>query len=278
MMKEASWDFFRASSPGNIKFLEVLYDQDPGNTKLLGVLIKNYAGYTFGVHETLALGDELSGVEDSASKKEAIFFYTRVLDYGLIYLKEYGISRKDLLSNDEENLVKKLQKIGKDEVHALLYTAQAWASLINLQKDNISLVSQVPKVKLMFDRVCSVDPSIDHNVCDIFYAQYEASRPKMLGGDPEKGEKLFLEAIRKNPRNLLIRVIYIQSSLIPMMDGEKYEKEASFLRAEFQVWSDQGRDSLENVSPYRDNQELNLYNAIAKKRFQLIEKHKSKIF
>lgn len=278
VMKESNWDFFQASTPGNLKFLEVLYDQDPSNMELLSVLIKSYAGYSFGVHETLAFGDELAGIEDSISKKDAIFFYTRVLDYGLVYLAEYGIQRKDLLSNDEENLTKKLLNIKKDQVRALLYTAQAWGSLINLQKDNVFLVSQVPKVKMMFDRVCSLEPEIDQNVCEIFYAQYEASRPKMLGGNPEKGERLFLEAIKKHPQNLLIRVNYIQASIIPMMDQEKYEKEAAILKTEFELWSNLQRDSLENVSPYRDNQELNLYNAIAQKRFQLIEKYKSKIF
>lgn len=278
MMKEGNWDYFRQSAPGNLKFLELLYDQDPQNLKLLSVLIKSYSGYAFGIKETLYFQDELAQVEDSPAKLEAIDFYTRAFDYGMYYLKERGIKARDLLSNDETELKKKLKNIDKDDAIAVLYTAQAWGSLINLQKDNIALVGQIPKVKLLFDRVCEIDPNIDQNVCDIFYAQYEVSRPKMLGGNPEKGEKMFLEAIEKHPKNLLIRVSYLQYYVVPLMDGDKYESHAKILNEEFAKFRDFNRDSLEDQSPYKDVSGLNLYNAIAKKRFQIIEQNKKKIF
>ena len=43
VMKEGNWDFFRVSSPGNLKFLELLWHQDQDNLRLLSVLIKSYA-------------------------------------------------------------------------------------------------------------------------------------------------------------------------------------------------------------------------------------------
>jgi hypothetical protein len=278
IMREGNWDFFQASAPANIKFIELIWEQDQNNDALLAVLVKTYAGYAFAVHESLYFGDQLAGIEDSAAKKDAIIFYTRALDYGLLYLKHKDITVKDLLSNNEDALSKKLKELDEEDAMALLYTAQAWGSLINLQKDNVALVSQVSKVKALFDRVCKINPNIDHNVCDIFYAQYDASRPKMLGGNPENGEKLFLAAIKNHPQNLLIRMGYIQYFLIPSMDGEKYEKEAAVLKEEFAKWDDLNRDNLDDVSPYRNHRDLNLYNAIAKKRFLLVEKYKSKIF
>ena len=278
VMKERSWDFFKDFSPGNIKFLEVLWEEDKENLGLLSALIKGYAGFAFGVSETLAYEDELKGAEESKWRKDALVYYTRSLDFGLLYLKARGISREDLLNLEEALLNKKLQKLSPEDIPSLLYTAQSRGSLINLQKDNIVLVSLVPRVKILFDHVCQVKPDIDNNVCDLFYAQYESSRPRMLGGNPEKGAKLFLEAINRNPRNLLLRLSYIQYVLIPSMDQEKYEKEAKILKEEFNHWSNLNRDSLQSVSPYRNAPELNLFNAIAEKRFQIIETYKNKIF
>lgn len=279
MMSERDWDIFRASAPANIKMMELIWQQDDKNLDLLSVLIKAYAGYAFAVHETLAFGEELSGQEVSPERAKAIEIYTRAFDYGLRYLEEKGVKKEDLLTSDETKLAGKLKEFeNATDIRALLYTAQAWGSLINLQKYNVALVSQVPKVKLFFDRVCEVSPDIDHNVCDIFYAQYEASRPRMLGGNPEKAEQLFLNAMENHPLNLLIRVNYIQSVIVPLMDGEKYDKTAALLREEFTKFEDQNRDSLENTSPYRLVPALNLYNAIAKKRFEFVEKHKKKIF
>ena len=100
----------------------------------------------------------------------------------------------------------------------------------------------------------------------------------MLGGNPEKGEKLFRESMERNPHNLLLRMSYLQFVVLPAMDIQRYEKESVVLKEEFLKWEDMNRDYLENRSPYRDHQELNLFNSIAKKRFLLLEKYKNKIF
>ncbi|HXH76497.1 MAG TPA: TRAP transporter TatT component family protein [Bacteriovoracaceae bacterium] len=279
LTRENSWDFFRDSAPGNLKFLELLYLQDPDNLTLLGVLIKGYSGYAFAVPETLAFDDELAGKEDSPWKEQAMIHYTRALDYGLDYLDKKDISRSDLLNFDEQKLEKALNKeLDEDDLSAVLFTAQAWGSLINLQKDNVSMVSQVPKVKVLFDWVCKKDPKIENGVCEIFYAQYESSRPLMLGGNPKKGEELYLAAIKNRPHHLLMRTGYMQFLLLPGFEQEKYEAQAKELKNEITKWNTLNRDSLEDNSEYKYDKSLNLYNAIAKKRFEIIEKNKKKIF
>lgn len=279
LVTESNWDFFKESAPANIKFLEMLSLQDPENVELKGLLIKGYAGYAFAVPETLFFGDTVSGKEDSPWKREAIFHYTRALDYGLEYLERKGIKREDLISMDEQELSKKIkEKIGEDDVVAVLYTAQALGSLINLQKDNVALVTQIPKVKLLFDRVCEINPNVDSGVCEIFNAQYEASRPRMLGGNPVKAEENYLLTIKKYPKHLLVRINYIQFLLLPSFEEQKYEEQASVLKEEFSKWEDLNRDTLKNTSEYRDVPHLNLFNAIARKRFEFIEKNKKKIF
>jgi hypothetical protein len=276
---ERSWDFFKDSSPGNLKFLETLYLQDPDNLSLLAMLVKGFAGYAYGVPETLAFEDELSGNESLAHKKNALHLYTRAFDYGMIYFEKKGIDRKKLIENSDDQLLDILnRKMQKSDLVAVLFTAQSWASLINLQKDNIALVSLVPKVKTLFDWVCKTSPDIEYGVCEIFYAQYEASRPKMLGGNPEKAIKLYEEAIKKHRQHLLIRVGYLQYSIIPAFDRVRYDVVAKELREEFSKWDDLNRDNLEDVSEYKTAEKLNLYNAIAQKRFEIIEKYKTKIF
>lgn len=278
-MYEKSWEFYRDSAPGNLKFLETVYLQDRDNLELLGTLVKGYAGYAYSVPETLAMDDELSGAENSDHKKMAIALYTRSLDYGMDYFRRKGVSRKNLLDSNEKELKKILSnKFKKRDLVTILFTAQAWGSLINLQKDNVALVSHIPKVKLLFDWVCHKQPSIENGLCDIFFAQYEASRPRMLGGNPQKARELYQRAILKRPKHLLIRVGYIQYSLIPAFDKENYEKVAEALTQELLKWNDLNRDNLEDQSEYKSMEHLNLFNAIAKKRFEIIVKHQAKIF
>ena len=279
LTKESSFEFFQQTAPANLKFSEMMYMLDPDNLTMLSTVIKGYAGLAYAVPETFAFGDELSGKENSVHHHQAIHLYTRALDYGVSYLEKKKISRQEILNLEEKKLIKLLnKKLDEDDHTAVLFFAQAWGSLINLQKDNIALVSHVPRVKLLFDWVCVKNPEIENGVCEIFEAQYQSSRPKMLGGNPELGKELFNKAIAKRPKHLLIRLTMLQFHVLPAGDKEAYDKEATILKEEFQKWQDLNRDSLENTSDYADVEHLHLFNAIAKKRFELIEKNKNKIF
>ena len=88
IMKEANWDMVKEAAPANLKFLEVLWENDKSNFELLPVIIKSYSGYGFSILETLAFEDDLRGVENSRWKKQAIDIYTRAFDFGLLYLNQ----------------------------------------------------------------------------------------------------------------------------------------------------------------------------------------------
>lgn len=268
LSQERSWDFFREASPANIKFLELFVQNDPSNLVLKRVLMKAYVGYAFAVPETLALDAKLALTEDLKFHKEAILHYTKALDYGVDYLGKKSISRKNLLSLDDEKLIKKLKReTSVDDLPAVLFLAQAWGRLIQLQKENTKLAPQISRVKILFDFVCDQDPTIENGACDLFYAQHST-----------QGKELFLKAISKYPKHLLLRVSYLESVAMPAFDQEAYDSQAQILKDEFIKWENLNRDSLENVSSYKGQEMLNLSNAIAKKRFEILESHKSKIF
>lgn len=270
LTQERSWEFFKDATPGNIKFLEHFVLNDPTNLILRRVLIKTYVAYAYAVPETLAYDDQLALTEDLKHQQEATVHYTKALDYGLEYLSKKEISRKNLLTLDEDKLIKKLKReTSRDDLLAILYTAQAWGSLIKLHKKDLP---QMARVKVLFDYVCEEDPSIENGACDLFFAQYESSR------DSQKGKQLFLKAMEKYPKHLLIRVSYLQHVSLPTFDQEEYDKQALILKDEFHKWEDLNRDNLENTSSYKGQERLNLYNAIARKRFEIMESHKSKTF
>ena len=102
----------------------------------------------------------------------------------------------------------------------------------------------------------------------------------MLGGNPQKGRELFEKYIDSSPLNLLARVSFIQFYIIPMMDETLYAKQAEFLKKEFLLWEESlnlGTRKKQNQK-YVENKDFNLFNSIAKKRFEIIEKHKKDIF
>jgi len=283
---ESNFDLFRSAVPGNLLLMESLLSQSPENKDLLASLTKGYAGYAFAVNEQDMLNEEWGELKTEAGKNQALFNYTRSMNFGLRYLKHSQIEFNDLIDkmNEPQGITHLLDKRLSDDTRDLelvLFTAQSLAALINLQKDNISLVAQLPVAKSMFDWVCMKDPKINYGMCDIFYAAYEAGRPKMLGGNPEKGKEIFLRAIANHPHNWLIRASYLQYYLIPQNDKEGFDQQLAFLKereeafSKFHVYT---ADPAQKEAEWSREPRLRFFQAIALKRIDLMNKYQKQFF
>jgi hypothetical protein len=251
---------------------------------MLAILVKGYAGYAFAINETDLLSDQLENKPDDVNKKIALLNYTKAFNYGRRYLKQKNIDWKnfeDRIFTEQkggEYLGQNLSS-SKLDLEVVLFTAHALASMINLQKDDIGVIAKLPVAKTMFDWVCAKDSTINFGTCDIFMASYEAGRPKMLGGNPDKGREIFIRAMEKYPHNWLIRLSYIQYYLIPQGDEEGFKKEMElFSQKNADFYKHQIYSLAEGVPEWATESRLRLYQSLALKRYQIIEKNKKNLF
>lgn len=283
---ETNFEIFRNAVPGNLLLMEGLLSQAPDNKDLLAGLAKGYAGYAFAVNEQDMLNEEWGELKTESGRQQALFNYTRSLNFGIRYLKQAQIEFNDLMGrmNEPQGIAHLLNKRLSDDrrdLELVLFTAQSLAALINLQKDNISLVAQLPVAKSMFDWVCMKDPKINYGMCDIFYAAYESGRPKMLGGNPDKGKEIFLRAISNHPNNWLIRSSYLQYYLIPQNDKEGFDQQIAFLKEREEAFNKVNIYSADPAAREADwNREprLRFFQAIALKRMELMNKYQKQFF
>ncbi|OIQ19871.1 MAG: hypothetical protein BM556_05135 [Bacteriovorax sp. MedPE-SWde] len=279
---ENDWELFEQSLGSNIKLMEALLSQDEWNKDLLVSLLKGYVAKGFAIHETYYLKDKLNDEDDSIHRKRALASYTRGLQVGVKFLMSEGLPENVLTQN--LNTPDKLYEIidsefsnNKRDIEGILYTAQTLAALVNLQRENMKVISYLPVAKRLFDWACSKDPNIALGACDIFYASYDSGRPKMLGGDPERGRQKFLAGIKKWPENYLMREAYVEFYALPMIDQDIFARQKLFFSkkgTEFEnsrYWKGQ---------PIRINKKsyTNVFNMIAIKRMQIIEKFEEDIF
>ncbi|MBI2520519.1 MAG: hypothetical protein HYV97_08875 [Bdellovibrio sp.] len=274
---EGNWEIFKDGIPGNLKMMEGMAFIQPKNKKLLVGLVKGYTGYAFAITETLYIPDQLKD-RDSNLRIQLIANYTKALDFGLRFMEVKGVSFEDLKQkiNEDQGIVKLLDENFGDstlDLEGVLYTAQSLGSLIFLQKDKMKMVSLLPIVKGMFDWIALKRPDINYGTCDIFFAAYEAGRPKMLGGNPAKGQALFKSLINKYPNNWLARIAYLRFYVIPLADEDEFKKEMTFLknmREKFLAhipW----RPKDEPEQPEFQDKGLLLYQTIAIKQFEMIQ-------
>lgn len=282
---ESNYDMFKIGVPGNLLLVEGLLSEAPENQNILSTLTKGYAGYAFAINETDMLNEEWGELKTELGKSQALFNYTRAFHFGLRYLKIHKIELSALIAkiNEPQGIIHFLDRrlsADKRDLEVTLFTAQSFAALINLQKDNISLVAQLPVAKAMFDWVCMKDPKINYGTCDIFYGAYEAGRPKMLGGNPEKGKDIFLRAIENHPHNWLIRMSYMQYYLIPQNDKEGFDQQVEYFKGkqdEFNAFHVYSSEFAKEISWSRETH-LRFYQSLALKRFELMNKYQKQFF
>ncbi len=282
LFTESNWHQFNQAAPANLKLIEGLWYGDQDNEKLLTLLIKGYGAYGFATHETLGLKDLLTEKEDSFHLQQAILNYEKASYYGLRLLKERGITEQMFFDKSFALQIPKVfdSKMNSDtDVVAIFYFAQAMGSSINLQRTNIKKLAYLGHVQSMFDWACTKKPDLDRGACGLFGAVLQASTPGMMGGSQDKARAAFLKVIKEQPKNLLARASFIQYHLIPMLEEDQFAVEMKKLKNAVNDWYNfqLGRESKSNYV-YKKVRYFNLYNSVARQRYQVLKSLKKELF
>ena len=281
LQEEKNWDLFKNGTPGSLQLAEILLVSDPGNQDLLALLTKGYAAYGFVVNDTEYLGEKLADVDEPVHRVRAVQNLAKALDFGFQYLKDNDVTYQGLLKAGKTGksvayLNDKLDSDDSLDLETSFFTGTAWLLLANLRKDNMMLVSQVTSAFQLIEWVCTNKPDFQMGLCSTMTGVYHLARPKSLGGKPGLAVKLMKAAMKKNPQNLMIPVVYMEWYLLPFEKEKEYRILKKLLKAKFK------KKSMEHFIPgevlKRDHDMLNLFNAMAEKRFEAIVKNESEIF
>ncbi|MBF0361174.1 MAG: hypothetical protein HQK49_09195 [Oligoflexia bacterium] len=290
METEKNFNIFKEGTPANLKMLEGLLFLYPQEMNLLQALNKSYTAYALLADETSLIEFDLTkNAKMFKDKKEdAISNYSKALTYGLRYLEIKGIALNDLVKNvnDDTKIIEMLNKnLDADDeygdVELVFFVAQSLGGLINLQKDKPEMISMLPITKILFDWVCIKRPNFYNGGCDLFYAVYEMGRPVIMGGSPERAKNYFLKAIKENPQNLFIRTMFLQHYHIPMLDEDAFKAEIAQLENELTKFIENTKWTpfeKEKEKEKETNNKLNIYNGVAKKRFDIFKQNEKTIF
>jgi len=283
--EEINYANFKQGTMPSLKLAEAIWSLKREDPEILVTLIKGYTACAFLINETDYLADKFTEAEDSQEKMQAIYNYSQAVQYGMLFFKGQGFELDDLIkvSKNKDGIIDFLNaQLGNNtrDLEGVMYFAQALSALINLQKDDMKLVAYAPLAKDMYDWVCKNKPDMNLGACGMYYGAYEASRPKMLGGNPELGKEIFKKTIEKYPHNWLARVMYMEHYLIPNGDKEGYRAEKKFLneaRAKMKKEKKWEPTKTPDKSLLGDKK-YRIYQIVAIEKFNLIEKFEKNLF
>lgn len=237
MNRETDLVLAESAVPANLKLMEGLIAEDPGNTALRTYAAQGFYGYAFGFTEL-----------ENASRASAL--YQRGFDHGAHALQQLGL-KIDLQNSHPDQLSDAVSKLGNKSVPVLFWTASNWAKQIDLNRDDPVRLAQMSSVEVLMQRVYELQPDYYYGGPHLFYGVYYGSRSPMFGGDFDKAELNFNRARAVTDNKLLI---------IDVLQAEYLERQ--------RLDQDQFHSLLTSVinTPVGTFPEMGLVNQIARER------------
>jgi tetratricopeptide (TPR) repeat protein len=224
---EGDLQFAREAAPGNLVTLTGFLYSSPNNRYLLETVAQGFAEYAFGFLE-----DDLEQLPDDDKHEaqrqvliaRATAMYDRALGYALRFIatddKSFDAAfKKDVAATEAEG-----KKLDKDSVPGLMFGGMALASAINLNRNDVGRVVDLPKAIAMIKRAHELDPKFDNASAAMLLGVIYSSQGKAMGGNPDLAKKLFDEAIASTGgKYLLTKVMYARFYAVVTQDRPLFE-------------------------------------------------------
>ncbi len=233
----------REALPAQIKTIDGFLAASPEQPDMLELTAMAYVQYAFGFLEddleSLPPGDSL---QRQALVARCTSLYDRAFDLGL---RHVDLDRKDVSavarSGGMDSFNRALGRTGKDAVPGLTWAGMGLASAINLHRDDIARVADLPKAVALLERSNALDPSYYVYSAPLALAIIYTSQGKAAGGDPDRGKILFDQIIAATQgKYLMARVMYARYYATVVLDRSLYEKTLKdVLATAGSVWPEQ---------------------------------------
>jgi hypothetical protein len=215
----------REAAPGLIKTIDGMVVVSPRNEVLLELSAQAYCSYSFGFLE-----DDLETLREDDPRYEPLRkrttgLYKRCEDYGLRMLHEESDAFPDAINHDVATLSAAVKKLDDDAVPGLFWTGLALASQININRDDLAMVAELPKVEIIMSRVVELNEKFYNGGAHLALGLLYASQGKAMGGNPEKGKHHLDRAIQLTDGKFLMnKVMFARIYAVTTQNKDLYKK------------------------------------------------------
>jgi hypothetical protein len=262
--QEIDLELAESSIASNLKLLEAMQVHDPKNEELNLLLAEVYSVYTLSFVEDKMEQAEAEGkdIEVVRQRERAKQFYLRARDFaGNVLLPLFDV--ESLAGLTEQQLKDKLAKLDKGDIAPVFWYAFSWGAAINLDREDVAALSELPKIEIMMAQVKAWDEAYYFAGAWLFEGVYFGARNAMMGGDPERSKAAFERNLQLTQGKMLITpYFYARTYCIFNQDKKCFD------------------ENLKKVldAPYDINPGQRLANVLAKKKAERLLKRRAEFF
>ncbi len=260
---EEHWDlqFMGRALPAAILQAEGVLRIRPDDERLLLQIVRGNVAYGFGWPERFAERAEAEGDLEESERQlaRARWYYRRAFELGRYWVSLHETGWNEALAKGPEAFAKWLARFDEPEqAPMLLWTGYAWAAWIDVSRDDMEAVADLPAALALVRRSVRLDPGLEYAAGLTLLA---AAKAEALAADLDAAEATFREALeRSGGRSLMVHYQYARTVAVKRQDRRL------FLRLV--------RDALQ--AP--DTPSIRLQNAIARARLLALYAQRDELF
>lgn len=177
---------------------------------------------------TLLAGSRLYGayagnfVDDKA---RAARLARRALDYAR---RAFCLELPDdcrYLDEPQPRLAPRIEALPVDRIELVYGLGTAWAGWIRANSDDWNAVADLPKARLLLQRVVALDTCHDQGNAQLYLGVMDSLLPASMGGRPAQAKRHFEQAIAcSRGRNLMAKVLYARHYARLMFDRGLHDR------------------------------------------------------
>lgn len=182
--------------PAYLLLLDGMISGDPRSAELLLSASRLYAAYAG------------SFIEDPERRKRLAL---RADDYGRRAVCVAAPSLCTALDAPYDEFERALGGVDRKTLPYLHGYAAAQATVLQADPSDWDRIARLPQIEAAFRRVDALDPGFDSGSAAMYLGVLNCLRPQSLGGDPERGQQWFAQALeRSDGHNQMARVLDAQ--------------------------------------------------------------------
>jgi len=199
-----------AGAPAYLLMVDSLLYRNPDNESLLRGASNIYTSYT------------TVFVKDQARAKKLT---EKALNYALRAIcvrRPQTCGFRDINFQEFKNILLSLEK---KDVPDLFTLGSAWATWIQMHREDWNAVAEISRVEAIMKRVIDLDELYQDGASHLYLGVLATFIPPALGGKPDVGQKHFERALEiSKDKNLMVKVLYAQHYARLMFDQKLYDR------------------------------------------------------
>lgn len=194
LQRQTDLDLVCEGAPAYLLMIDSMIASSPEDKTLLRVGAQSYSAYTSALAECGAERRRILAIADKAKL------------YSTSLIGEILPS----ISSGQQEVA--LAKIRKTDVPSLFWGAMAWLTWIQQQQGTPQAMADLAIVEKIMTRLLELDETFQSGALHLFFGGLQATKPAMLGGNPESSRRHFERALEISHRQfLLIQTTYAET-------------------------------------------------------------------